>query len=373
MSERDAPEGVYVTKPYLPPLNEVMPYIEEIWSTRILTNGGPLHQRFEDRLCTYLGVENISVFANGTLALMTALQSVALEGEVITTPFSFVATANAILWNRLVPVFADVDPVTLNIDPAAIEAAITPRTTAILAVHCYGHPCDTVAIERIARKHKLAVIYDAAHAFGVEDEDGSVLRHGDLSVLSFHATKVFNTFEGGAVISADAGVKTQIDRLKNFGHVGETNVVAAGINGKMSELGAAIGLTQLDHVDALIDGRGAIDRRYREGLAVVEGVRCLDRSTETRANYSYFPILVDERYPRERDELVYALRDHGIYPRRYFYPLIVAHPMYRDFPSAAPELLPVAEEAASRVLCLPIYPDLAFDDVDRIIDIVSGG
>ncbi|WP_327043015.1 DegT/DnrJ/EryC1/StrS family aminotransferase [Microbacterium sp. Root166] len=353
-------------------MDEVLPYLEEIWQSHVLTNAGPLHERFERELAKQLGVKHVSVFANGTVALMTALQAVAREGEVITTPFSFVATSNAIVWNRLIPVFVDVDPVTLNLDPTAIEAAITPRTTAILAVHCYGHPCEVEAIEEIARRHGVRVIYDAAHAFGVTDEGGSILRHGDLSVLSFHATKVFNTFEGGAIVSGTAEMKARIDELKNFGIVGETSVVAPGINGKMSEFGAAMGLAQLKHVDDVISRRGVVDRRYRAAFGAVRGIVCLNRSFETRANFAYFPVLIGDGYPLSRDDLVLRLREHGIFARRYFYPVIPEHPMYKDLPSAAADRLPIARDAAARVVCLPIYPDLALDDVDRIIKIVVG-
>ena len=362
---------IFVTQPYLPPLEELIPHLEQIWSNRILTNGGPFHQLFEAALCEYLDVEHLSVFTNATVALMTALQATGAEGEVITTPYSFVATSNAVLWNGLVPVFADVDPVNLNLDPRAIEAAITPRTSAILAVHCYGHPCDVEGIDAVAAAHGIPVIYDAAHAFGVRDKGGSVLRHGDLSVLSFHATKVFNTFEGGAIISHSLEMKTRIDQLKNFGHDGETSVVAPGINGKMSEFGAALGLVQLNHVDEVIARRGAIDARYREALSAVPGITCLEPSTETVSNFAYFPILVDESYPLERDELVELLKRQGIHPRRYFYPLISEFPMYRELPSADARLLPVARDGAARVLCLPIYPDLAMEDVDRITTIIA--
>lgn len=362
---------VYVTRPFLPPLEEVIPYLQEIWDSHVLTNAGPLHQRFERELASHLGVEHVSLFANGTVALLTALQAVAPAGEVITTPFSFVATSNAIVWNRLTPVFVDVDPLTLNLDPSAIEAAITPRTSAILAVHCYGHPCDTGAIEEIAQRHGLKVIYDAAHAFGVADTGGSVLRHGDLSVLSFHATKVFNTFEGGAIVSASAEMKSHIDDLKNFGITSETTVVASGINGKMSEFGAAMGLAQLPHVDSVIARRRVIDERYRAAFASVAGLTCLRRSFETRANYSYFPVLINDEYPKTRDELVFHLSEHDIVARRYFYPVIPEHPMYSDLPSAAPGLLPIARSAAARVICLPIYPDLSLNEVDRIIALIA--
>lgn len=366
------PEGdIFVTQPYLPPLSELIPSLEQIWENRILTNGGPFHRDFEAALCEYLGVDYISVFTNATVALMTALQAIGASGEVITTPYSFVATTNSILWNGLTPVFADVDPVTLNLDPREVEAAISPATSAILAVHCYGHPCDVEGIAEVAAAHGLPVIYDAAHAFGVRDEGGSVLRHGDLSVLSFHATKVFNTFEGGAIISHSAEMKARIDKLKNFGHDGEIHVVAPGINGKMSEFGAALGLVQLKHADEVIALRGTIDARYRAGLAGVRGITCLDPSTETESNFAYFPILVDDDFPMGRDELVEYLKDRGIHPRRYFYPLISTFPMYSQLPSAEPSSLPAAHSAAEHIICLPIYPDLAVRDVDRIISAIA--
>jgi dTDP-4-amino-4,6-dideoxygalactose transaminase len=362
---------IYVTQPALPPFEEFIPYLRTIWENKVLTNGGPFHHQLEDELRSHLGVAEISLFTNGTLALVTALQALGITGEVITTPYSFVATSHSALWNGITPVFVDVDPVTLNMDPAKIEAAITERTTAILPVHCYGHPCDTASIAAIAKANGLRVIYDAAHAFGVEDEGGSILRHGDLSILSFHATKVFNTFEGGAIVSPDPEMKLRIDQLKNFGHDGEISVVASGINGKMSEFNAALGLLQLKYVDDAIAKRGAIDARYREKLADVPGIVCQAQSGEKVANYSYFPILVGEDFALSRDELYDALKASGVHPRRYFYPLISEFPMYRDLPSASPANLPVATAAARRVLCLPIYPDLELSTVDRIAEFIS--
>ncbi|GJD96131.1 dTDP-4-amino-4,6-dideoxy-D-glucose transaminase [Methylobacterium iners] len=360
-------EPIFVTRPFLPPLDEFTPLLESIWRTRVLTNGGPYHRELEDRLRDHLGVPEIALFNNATTALIVALRALHLSGEVITTPYSFVATSHALLWSGLTPVFADVDPDTLNLDPAAIEAAITPRTSAILPVHCYGHPCDVEAIDAIGRRHGLKVIYDAAHAFGVRHRGRSLLTYGDLSVLSFHATKVFNTFEGGAVVCGDATRKDQIDKLKNFGHDGETCVVDIGMNGKMSELNAALGLVQLKYVDTALDRRRTIDAAYREGLRGVRGVRCLDDAGEDTANYSYFPILVGPDYPLSRDALNDALKRDGIHPRRYFYPLISEFPMYRSLPSARRDLLPVAALAADRVLCLPIYPDLDAAVVARVI------
>ncbi len=360
---------IYVTQPALPPVEEFIPYLEEIWANKILTNGGPFHQQLEEALCDYLGVKHLALFSNGTLGLVTALQALRVTGEVITTPYSFVATAHSLLWNGIKPVFVDVDPNTLNLDPAKIEAAITPQTTAIMPVHCYGHPCDTAAIQKIADNYNLRVIYDAAHAFGVKDEGGSVLRHGDLSVLSFHATKVFNTFEGGAIICPDAKTKLRIDQLKNFGFVDETTVVAPGINGKMSEINAAFGMLQLNHIDAALARRQEIDATYRELLKDVKGIHCLQDAGEVVANHSYFPILVEADYPLSRDDLYQKLKDHGIFARRYFYPLITDFPMYRGLPSAHRENLPVATAAAQKVMCLPIYPNLSDSDVARVVSI----
>jgi dTDP-4-amino-4,6-dideoxygalactose transaminase len=351
-------DPVYVTRPYLPPLEELQPYLEQIWNNRQLTNGGPFHQQLEQALCEYLGVEHISLFANGTLALVTALQALRITGEVITTPYSFVATAHSLLWNGIKPVFVDIDPETFNLDPAKIEAAITPQTTAILPVHVYGHSCDTERIQNIADTYGLKVIYDAAHAFGVEDDGGSILRHGDLSILSFHATKVFTTFEGGAIVSPDEKTKKRIDYLKNFGFADEVTVVAPGINGKMNELQAAVGLAQLKHMDSVFAEREAIDRRYRELLTGVRGITCPRPPLSKRHNYSYFPILVDSSYPLSRDELYDRLRENGIYARRYFYPLISEFPMYRALPSSNPVVLHEAFNLASKIICLPIFPGL---------------
>lgn len=364
-------QPVYVTQPLLPDLKDFLPYLETIWENKILTNGGPFHQQLEQALCDYLGVKHICLFANGTLALMTALQALRVSGEVITTPYSFVATAHSLLWNGIKPVFVDVEPDTLNLDPAKIEAAITPQTSAIMPVHCYGRPCDVAAIEKIADNYNLKVIYDAAHAFGVQHGGTSVFNYGDLSVVSFHATKIFNTFEGGAIICPDAKTKLRIDRLKNFGFVDEVTVVAAGINGKMSEINAAFGLLQLQGIDAARAQRRAIDLSYRRQLAGVPGIHCLDTGTGDAANHAYFPILVGPDYPWTRDELFQELRRHEIYARRYFYPLISDFPMYRDMPSAAPARLPVAQRASSQVICLPIYPGLADEIVASIVALIA--
>ena len=361
---------IYVTQPLLPPLQEFIPYLEQIWHNKILTNGGPFHRELEQALCRYLGVAHLCLFTNGTIALMTALQALGIQGEVITTPYSFVATAHSLLWNGITPVFVDIDPVSFNLDPDKIEAAITPATTAIMPVHCYGHPCDVARIDDIAKRHGLKVIYDAAHAFGVRFNGSSILNQGDLSVLSFHATKVFNTFEGGAIICPDAATKQHIDQLKNFGIEDEVTVVAPGINGKMSEVNAAFGLLQLKGIDQALDQRQKVDRHYRRGLADVAGIECVTTRGGAIANHAYFPILVRPDYPLSRDALYQKLHANGIYARRYFYPLISDFPMYRAMPSAAPSNLPVATRVTNAVICLPIYPNLEPDQIDRIIDLI---
>lgn len=363
---------IYVTQPDLPPLEEFIPYLEKIWDSKILTNSGPFHFELEDALCSYLGVKHLALFGNGTLGLITALQALRITGEVITTPYSFVATAHSLLWNGIKPVFADIDPYTLNLDPQKIEAAITPHTTAIMPVHCYGHPCDVDAIQQIADNYNLKVIYDAAHAFGVKDHRGSILQHGDLSVLSFHATKIFNTFEGGAIVCPDAKTKHRIDQLKNFGIVDEVTVAAPGINGKMSEFSAALGLLQLKRVDQAIVRRKAIGVIYLNLLKDIKGIRCIQKENDISSNYSYFPILVEDEYPTSRDALYQKLRDQNIWARRYFYPLISDFPMYRGLHSAQRSNLPVAADAAARVLCLPIYPALLDEEVERIVEHISG-
>ncbi len=365
---------IYVTQPDLPPLDEFLPSLQAIWENRTLTNGGPFHVRLEQALCEYLGVKHLSLFANGTLALVTALQALRITGEVITTPYSFVATAHSLLWNGIRPVFVDIDPETLNIDPKRIEAAITPQTTAILPVHVYGRPCDVQAIQRIADLYNLRVIYDAAHAFGVRAGDAgrNVADQGDISMLSFHATKVFNTFEGGALVCQDEKTKRRIDHLKNFGFVDEVTVVAPGINGKMSEFSAALGLTQLQRVDVALASRRALAARYRDGLRGVAGIRVLFDNSDAVTNYGYFPVLVGADYPLDRDALYHRLREANIYGRRYFYPLISDFPMYRGMASAGKANLPVANDAAARVLCLPIYPALGEDDQMRVIELIRG-
>ena len=362
---------IYVTQPYLPPLDEFIPYLEEIWGTRKLTNSGPFHRELEKTLAEFLGVEHIALFTNGTIALVTALQALRITGEVITTPYSFVATAHSLLWNGIKPVFVDIDPHRLNLDPGKIEAAITPQTTAIMPVHCYGRPCEVDAIQRIADIYNLRVIYDAAHAFGVRYPSHSLLSCGDLSVLSFHATKVFTTFEGGAIVCPDAKTKQRVDHLKNFGFVDEVTVVAPGINGKMSEWSAALGLLQLKYFDQAIAQRKQIDALYREQLTGLRGIRCLQYSGDASANYAYFPILVESEYPISRDALYDALKRHNIHPRRYFYPLISDFPMYRGLASAHRDNLPVACRIAGQVLCLPIYPTLGEMDLKRIVSVIA--
>jgi len=360
-----------VTSPLLPPLEEFLPYLESIWESRWLTNSGPFHQQLEVELANYLGVEHLSLFANGTLALVTALQALRVSGEVITTPYSFVATAHSLIWNGIKPVFVDIDPLTNNLDPAKVEEAITSATTAILPVHCYGIPCEVDRIQQIADTYGLKVIYDAAHAFGVKHDGVSILRQGDLSILSFHATKVFNTFEGGAIICPDAKVKQRIDYLKNFGYAGETKVMAPGINAKMNEVAAAFGLLQLKHVDAAIARRKQVFEHYRDLLDGVPGLTMIKHDPILTWNYSYCPIFIDDKvFPVSRDELFNKLRNENIIVRRYFYPLITEFPMYRGLPSAKRKNLPVALGTASRVLCLPIYPDLCDEDVLTIASII---
>jgi dTDP-4-amino-4,6-dideoxygalactose transaminase len=362
---------LYVTQPFLPPLEEFIPYLEQIWDSKILTNGGPMHQEFEAALARYLGVEHLSLFTNATLALVTALQALRITGEVITTPYSFVATAHSLVWNGVRPVFVDIEAHDFNMDPRKIEAAITPQTTAIMPVHCYGKPCNVEAIERIADVHGLKVIYDAAHAFGVRRGGESVLRHGDLSVLSFHATKVFHTFEGGAIICPDAKIKRRIDYLKNFGFADEVTVVAAGINGKMSEIQAAMGLLQLKHIDSVLARRAEIGALYRKALAGVKGIALVDAAPGDGWNHAYYPVRVTAAYPCSRDALYARMQSHNIFPRRYFYPLITDFPIYRGIPSAAQAGLPVARQAADEILCLPIFPEMTNEQVERVVRVLK--
>lgn len=358
--------SIYVTRPYLPPLSEFLPLLERIWETRILTNNGPFHQELEARLRGIFDSEQVSLMTNGMLALSAAVDAAALTGEVITTPYSFVATTHALALKGLTPVFVDVRPSDLNIDPSAIEAAITERTSAIVAVHVYGNPCAVEAIQELATRHKLTVIYDAAHAFGVRYKDRSLLSHGDFSALSFHATKAFNTFEGGAVVSRTAEGKHAVDAARNFGIADEVNIPVLGTNAKMSEINAAFGVLQLDHFEGVRRRRGQVDALYRQLLGAVEGIDLVEIPQDVEPNYSYFPIMVRENYPLSRDALYEALKADGIYSRRYFYPLLSSLPMYASLPSAAPGQLPHAEQAAAQVLCLPIYPDLTEADQHRI-------
>jgi dTDP-4-amino-4,6-dideoxygalactose transaminase len=366
--------SIYVTRPLLPPLKEFIPYLEDIWRSGWLSNGGPFHQQLEHKLADYLGVEHLCLFANATIALMTALKAAGVSGEVITTPYSFAATAHSLLWNNVQPVFVDIRDDDFNIDVDAVEAAITPATSAILPVHCYGHPCDVRRLQRLADKHRLRLIYDAAHAFGNRWDGRSLLAFGDLSVISFHATKVFTTFEGGAVVCADARTKQRIDRLKNFGLADEVNVVEPGLNGKMNELQAAFGLLQIGHVDAAIERRRQIDAAYRALLADVPGVRLPIAPARESTNGSYFPIRIAPPYPLSRDALYDALKAEHIYARRYFYPLLSDLPMYSMLPSARAGL-PNARAASSEVLCLPIHPCLNDAQVAEVARIVreAGG
>lgn len=360
---------ITVTQPSLPPLEEFIPYLEKIWENKWLTNNGPFHQQLEKELAEYFGVKYISLFANGTLALVTALQELRITGEVITTPFSFVATAHSLWWNNIKPVFVDIEPNCFNLDPEKIEAAITPQTTAIMPVHVYGNPCDIEKIQKIADTYGLKVIYDAAHAFGVKIKEESILTFGDLSVLSFHATKVYNTFEGGAIVCHDEKAKKRIDYLKNFGFAGETTVVAPGINSKMNEVQAAFGILQLKYVDEAIKKRKLIAETYREGLRDVKGISFLNDIDNVKHNYSYFPILVDkEKYGMTRDELYEKLKENGIYGRRYFYPLISNFSTYKSLKSADKINLPVANDIAEKIICLPIYRNLAVNESEKIIE-----
>lgn len=360
-----------VTSPLLPDLDEFSQMLKEIWDSKWITNNGQFHQRLEEALCAYLKVPYVSLFTNGTLPLLTALQALRISGEVITTPYSFVATTHSIWWNGLRPVFVDIDPSNCGMDPDRIEAAITPRTTAIMPVHCYGKPCDMVRIQQIADKYGLKVIYDAAHCFGVEVNGKSVLEYGDISTLSFHATKVFNTIEGGAMVMHDAATKQRIDYLKNFGFESETEVIAPGINSKMDEVRAAYGLLNLRQIDAAIEARHRVAIRYREALRPVEGIRFFDDMPGVRHNYSYFPIFVDaEKYGMTRDELFNKLREHGILSRRYFYPLISTFSTYRGLPSATVENLPNATRIANEVICLPMHHELSEGDVDSVLQLI---
>jgi len=363
---------ITVTQPCLPPLEEFIPYLQKIWDSKWLTNNGPLHQQLEQELADYLGVKYISLFSNGTLALISALQALNITGEVITTPFSFVATTHSLWWNKITPVFVDIEPDYLNLDPAKIEAAITSRTTAIMPVHVYGNPCKMEEIQVIADKYGLKVIYDAAHAFGVKKDGVSILNYGDLSVLSFHATKVFSTIEGGAIICHSQEMKHHIDNLKNFGFRGETVVEEPGINAKLNEIQAAYGLLQLKYIDGFIAKRKSISELYQSLLEDVSGIRFLPDMIAVTHSYSYFPILVDkEKYGIDRDDLYEKLKENNIFARRYFYPLISSFEPYRELPSSIPENLPVATIFAKQVLCLPIYVELDEETILKIGSLIK--
>lgn len=362
---------VTVTSPLLPSLDDFIPYLQDIWNRKWLTNNGHYHQELEKALCEYLKVPYISLFTNGTLPLICALQALRITGEVITTPYSFVATTHALWWNGIKPVFVDIDPETCNIDPNKIEAAITPKTTAIMPVHVYGKPCEIDRIQEIADKYGLKVIYDAAHAFGVEKDGKSILEVGDMSTLSFHATKVFNTIEGGALICHDEKTKKRIDYLKNFGFANETEIVAPGINGKIDEVRAAFGLLNLKQVDAAIESRQQIAFKYRIGLKNVNGISFIEDSPNVRNNYSYFPIFINAKeYGITRDELYFKMKSDNVLGRRYFYPLISNFSTYKGLESAAKENLPIAHNIADSVICLPIYAGLTETDVQRVIDLI---
>lgn len=363
---------ITVTSPLLPDLDEFNELLKEIWKSKWITNMGQFHKQLERALCEYLKVPYISLFTNGTLSLLTALQALRITGEVITTPYSFVATTHSIWWNGCKPVFVDIEENTCGIDPEKIEAAITPKTTAIMPVHCYGMPVDMERIQTIADKYGLKVIYDAAHAFGVEVNGKSVLNAGDMAALSFHATKVFNTLEGGALVVHDEQTKKRVDNLKNFGFIGETKVVAPGINSKMDEVRAAYGLLNLKQVDAAIEARHQVAIKYREALRNVSGIRFFDDMPDVRHNYSYFPIFINaEEYGKTRDQLYFEMKERGILGRRYFYPLISNFSTYRGLPSAAPENLPVATRIANEVICLPMHHTLSNVDVQKVIDCIS--
>ena len=362
---------ITVTAPLLPDLDEFNAFLKEIWDSKWITNNGSFHKQLEKELAEYLKVPYISLFTNGTLPLLTALQALRITGEVITTPYSFVATTHSIWWNGCKPVFVDIDPATGNIDPDAIEAAITNKTTAIMPVHVYGKPCDVKRIKEIADKYGLKVIYDAAHAFGVEVDGESILNAGDMSTLSFHATKVYNTIEGGALVMHDEETKKRIDYLKNFGFAGETTVIAPGINSKMDEMRAAYGILNLRQVDAAIEARHQVAIKYREALRPVEGITFMDDMPGVKHNYSYFPIFVDaEKYGMTRDELYDKMKSHNVLGRRYFYPLISTFSTYRGLPSAAPENLPKAHKVADSVICLPMHHELSAGDVNRVLELI---
>ena len=391
---------ITVTSPLLPNLDDFHGLLKEIWNSKWITNNGSFHKQLEAALAEYLKVPYVSLFTNGTLPLLTALQALRVTGEVITTPYSFVATTHSIWWNGCKPVFVDVDPKTGNIDPDKIEAAISPRTTAIMPVHCYGKPCDVRRIKEIADKYGLKVIYDAAHAFAleipknevdykvafneannvfnpsqaarkVEVETESILNWGDMSTLSFHATKVYNTIEGGAMIMHDADTKKRIDYLKNFGFAGETTVIGPGINSKVDEMRAAYGLLNLKQVDAAIEARKNTAGLYREALREVDGLTFYEDMPGVKHNYSYFPIFIDaEKYGMTRDELYFKMKEANVLGRRYFYPLISEFSTYRGLESARKENLPHAYKMADTVICLPMHHELSEGDMERILKLI---
>lgn len=371
MDNKQSKQIITVTSPLLPDLSSFNRLLNQIWTNRWITNGGPFHQKFEDALCEYLHIPFISVFTNGTLPLITALQALRITGEVITTPYSFVATTHSLWWNGITPVFVDIDPKTGNMDPSKIEAAITSRTSAIMPVHVYGNPCDTKSIQDIADAYGLKVIYDAAHAFGVEVNGKSILEAGDLSTLSFHATKVYNTIEGGAMVMHDESMKKNIDNLKNFGITDETHVVAPGINSKMDEIRAAYGLLNLKQIDSAIEHRRKVVFRYREALSKVKGITFFDDLPGVKHNYAYFPIFINEKeFGMNRDGLYYKLKENNIWGRRYFFPLISTFTPYKGYASAKPENLPNATRMSEQVICLPLHHLLTDEDVERILNLI---
>lgn len=362
---------ITVTSPLLPNLDEFHSMLQEIWNSKWITNNGSFHKQLEKELAIYLKVPFISLFTNGTLPLITALQALRITGEVITTPYSFVATTHSLWWNGIKPVFVDINLATGNIDPDKIEAAITPKTTAIMPVHVYGKPCDTKRIQEIADKYGLKVIYDAAHAFGVEVNGESILKAGDMSTLSFHATKVYNTIEGGALVMHDEKTKQRIDYLKNFGFANEIEVIAPGINSKMDEMRAAYGLLNLKQVDFAIEARHQVAVKYREVLRSIEGITFMDDMPGVKHNYSYFPIFIDaEKYGMTRDELYFKMKEQNVLGRRYFYPLISEFSTYRGLPSANPENLSNAHKMADSVICLPMHHELTSEDIERILNTI---
>lgn len=364
-------QRITVTAPLLPDLDEFYQLLQQVWASKWITNNGSFHQQLEKELASYLKVPYVSLFTNGTLPLITALQALHISGEVITTPYSFVATTHALWWNGIKPVFVDIDPATGNIDPERIEEAITSKTSAIMPVHVYGKPCDTKRIQEIADKYGLRVIYDAAHAFGVEVNGESVLNAGDMSTLSFHATKVYNTIEGGAMVMHDEQTKKRIDYLKNFGFAGETTVVGPGINSKVDEVRAAYGLLNLKQVDAAIAARHQVAIAYREALRPVRGITFFDDMPGVKHNYSYFPIFVNaEEYGMTRDELYFKMKEQDILGRRYFYPLISTFSTYRGLESSRPENLPNAYKMANSVICLPMHHELSMSDIQRVLECI---